>query len=132
MSDGPWTCQNGHVNPTVTAVCRECRAPNPGAPRAIRSTASRELLDAATSFDRFATIYTVLVVLCALVLAYLGSRGLVCDELGPCRTEVDGLEFAFLLAVFITIGMLFVLPLRGVSSILRGVARLVRDAERAD
>ena len=126
MAEGPWTCQNGHVNSMVTRVCRDCGAAYQAVPPAV--VPSKRLADVAGDLQGLATIYTFAVVVAALAIAYVVANKSVCT-LDVCQEQVDWQTFVLVAAVVFAIGMLLVSLLRGIGHILLGIARLVRDAE---
>ena len=126
MADDPWTCRNGHVNPMVTRVCRDCGAAYQAVPAAV--VPSKRLADVAGDLQGLATIYTFAVVVAALATAYVVANKTVCT-LAICREQVDWQTFVLVAAVVFAIGMLLVSLLRGVGHILLAIAGLVRDSE---
>jgi hypothetical protein len=123
MARERWQCRSGHDNSPGAVVCATCCAFAPGSP-------STRLVRAAADFRALTVLYTVFVIVVALIVSYvLALGGTRCDEFGDCGPSLDGWTFLALAVVFVGIGMLLVLPLRAMTVVLMGVARLLTEVE---
>lgn len=160
MAEQFLVCANGHSNPAESPSCGVCglrpepvegafarpadpperaaRAqPNRAAPRGGRAEQvvvvplSSRLVKASADFDTYATLFTVLTALGALAIGWATSQVTTCTSFS-CTTETDGAAFVIGTAASFVGGMLLVLPLRGIATLLLGVADLVEANEFRD
>lgn len=122
MARERWSCGNGHDNSAGAVVCATCCAFAPG-------SASTRLVRAAADFRALTVLFTFFVAALAIVVGYVLALDDGCDEYGVCGPQLDGWTFLAIAVALFGVGMLLVVPLRAMTVLLMGVARLLTEAE---